>query len=160
MFQNSECQLSRFLPALTPILFWLIWLPFPLIALILWLPRRARLRPVQERRRRENRYTNANALIRSRDQLKAVQTLEPRAAYQQIQTVIYNYLSMKAGIQVTENDIQSSIGHLPPKLQGLLMQCIEESESGQYAPVSKEDVTTLLRQTMKILNAVEKAWQK
>ena len=148
---------QSFLPPLTPVLFWLLWLIPPLIALALWLPRRTVSRPRQGRSRR---VRGSNALTRSRDQLKAAQSAEPRLVYQQVQKTILDYLSTKSGMQVGGDEVPSKIGHLPLKLQHLLIQCLEEAASGQYAPVSRDDANTLLLQTLKILNAVEKAWQK
>ncbi|MDQ7026081.1 MAG: hypothetical protein Q9P01_09785 [Anaerolineae bacterium] len=148
---------QSFLPPIPPLFFWLLWVIPPLIVLVLWLPRRAKSRPRRERTSRVR--SQRNVLKRTRDQLKAAQSAESREAYRQISIAIFDYLSLKSGIQVTDADVKEKIGHLPPKLQHLLLQCVEESASGQYAPVSKEDVNTLLRQTMKILNAVEEAWQ-
>lgn len=144
------------LPPIPPLLFWLLWIISPLIVLVLWIPRRAKSRPRRERTRRVR--GQRNVLKRTRDQLKAAQSAESREAYQQISIAIFDYLSLKSGLEVTDADVKEKIGHLPPKLQHLLLQCLEEAASGQYAPVSKEDVNTLLRQTMKILNAVEEAW--
>jgi hypothetical protein len=139
------------------LLFWLLWIIPPLVVLMLWLTRRVKAHPSRERVRRMRR--NNNALSRTRDQLKPALSVEGRDAYHIIRVAIYDYLSLKAGISVSENDVKEKIGHLPPKLQHLLLRCLEEAESGQYAPVSREDVNTLLRQTMKILNVVDEAWK-
>jgi hypothetical protein len=152
-----KADMNEFLQPLPPLWFWLLWLIPPFVVLVLWLPRRAMTRPRRERTTRRPR--SKNALQNVHNQLKTAHTLEAPAAYQQIRAAIYDYVSVKAGVEVTQESIRDKIKHLPPKLQQMLLQCLEEAASGQYAPVSAEDVNGLLRQTMKTLSAVEEVWQ-
>jgi hypothetical protein len=148
---------NGFLQPIPPLWFWLLWLIPPFVVLVLWLPRRAITRPRRERAVRRPR--SKNALQNAKSQLKTAQSHEPVSAYQQIRTTIYDYVSTKSGVEVTQENIHDKIKHLTPKIQNLLLQCLEEAASGQYAPVSAEDVNGLLRQTLKVLNAVEEVWQ-
>lgn len=152
-----KTNVRTFLQPIPPLWFWLLWIIPPFVVIGLWLPRRAITRPSRERAIRRPR--SKNGLQNVRTQFKTAQSLEPAAAYQQIRTAIYDYVSIKSGVEVTQGNIRDKINHLPPKMQNLLLQCLEESASGQYAPVSAEDVNALLRQTMKVLSAVEEAWQ-
>ena len=147
---------ASFLTPLPPLWFWLLWLIPPLVVLVLWLPRRAKSQPRRDRNKPAK--MNRNALSRVREQLKAAQSTEARIAYQQIYTAIFDYLSLKAGMAVTEENVKAKIGHLPPKYQHLLLQCLNESASGQYAPVSSDDVIAMSRQIAKILIAVDEVW--
>jgi hypothetical protein len=145
------------LTPLPPLGFWLLWLIPPAIVLILWLPRRVKI-PPPIRRRRQVRGSH-KALKHTMTRLRAVQKDNPRLAYEQIGQAILDYLSMKVGKSITLEDVPDAISHLPVKLQHVLLQTLEDAASAQYAPVTENDVTGLLQQTLKVLNAVDKVWK-
>lgn len=140
------------LAAYPPLWFWLLWLIAPLIVFVMWLSGKVQA-PLQARRRRVQK--GSRAIREFREALKQAQANEPKAAYLSVEQAIYKYLAAKYGANIAFDNVQEFIANLAIPLQEQVIACIEEAHEGQYAPVSKRDVISLLKQSLQVFIAVE-----
>lgn len=153
--ENISIELKPIISGLAahpPLWFWGLWFISPLITFIFWLSVKVQSRPQGKKRRVQK---GSRAIREFRQALKQAQQNKPKAAYQSIETAIYAYLGAKFGQNINFDNAANTINELPIALQKRILSCIEEAHEGQYAPVGKSDVVTLLKQTLQVFMAVD-----
>ncbi len=146
---------SMLLPPAPPNWFWILWIFPPLFTFFVWVVGR----PKQENKRRASKprkKSGSKALKELSGNLKKAQSLDPKAAYQSIAGSIYAYLGSKTGEIVSADNISERLSIFPEKYADALLSCIEEANSGQYAPIAGEDVQRLSQRVLRVCNAIEK----
>lgn len=145
------------LPALQPpTWFWALWLIPPLLVLVLRLVAGGRLGSDTARQRVPRR----RIAQRPQTLLQSVETFaSPYEAYQQIARSIETYISDRTGQHVTPESIQTHTPPLPQHLRAELLDCYEEAQSGQYAPLTQEDVRHLRQRVVNVLAAIDEVWK-
>ena len=147
---------STVLPPSPPNWFWILWIFPPLFTFFIWIVSR----PKQEDKHRASRprkKSGSKALKELNSNLKKAKLLDPKAAYQAIAESIYGYIGSKTGEIVSEENISERLTIFPEKYADALLSCVDEAHSGQYAPISAEDVQRLSQRVLRVCSAIEKA---
>lgn len=147
-----EGQLIAIAPE-PPAWFWYLWIIPPLITLIVWLVSR----PGRENQRtkKPRKTSGSRALRELSSTLEKTESLEPKEAYTSIAVAVYLYLGRKTGETVNSNTFQEAISEFAETERQRLISCIEEANSGQYAPVNTNDVKQLIQQVLSVCQAIE-----
>src|SRR5690606_347678 len=106
----------------------------------------------------------ANALKQALADLKKAEKLDGNAMYRAVSTVIYRFVADKALLddvsswnQQTILDVFTEQG-LKTGLKQQVIACLEQADSGLYAPTDATDQASLLKQAEKVLVALDAAW--
>lgn len=133
--------------------FWLLWVIPPLIAFVIMFPRVIN-RPRQvENVKSEHKQSRSFKTVAAR--LTQARQYEPNQSFAIVEETIIRYLSAKYKQDITANDIPELISNLPTTLQQRVLVCMEQAQSGRYAPVTAEDAEKLIRRTYKTLQLIE-----
>jgi len=138
---------------LPPNTFWLLWLIAPLIAIFLMFTRIIS---------RSSRTQQAKSAPKQSKPLRIVSTQlgqarqsEPNQAYRIVEQTILQYLSTRYQQEVRPSNTPDVITDLPDRIQQKVKICLEQSQTGQYAPVTREDANKLIRRTYKTIQLIE-----
>ncbi len=134
-------------------IFWLLWLVAPIIALIIFLMRFASHFNMSSANPKSSKSQLQNQALA---QLTQARKQPPTVAYQIVEQTIFQYLSQKYNQTINnQNELDDILTRLPKELQKRILACIEQAQSGQYAPVSQNDAEQLLRRTYKTIQQIE-----
>lgn len=140
---------ASIIPAST---FWLLWIIAPIIAFIIFLMRFASQFNMSANPKISKSQLQNQALA----QLTQARKQPPTLAYQIVEQTILQYLSQKYNQDInTQSQLDNILTYLPIELQKQVLACIEQAQSGQYAPVSQNDTEQLLRRTYKTIQQIE-----
>ena len=143
-------QSSKILPATG---FWILWGIPPLVVLIISLTQFAS-RPRQEQP--QSRRKQSRILQRAITQLTQAQEQTPNQIYSIVEHTIIEYIAQAYQQDINSaNQVMLVISDLPEIIQERTMTCLEQAQSGQYAPVTQSDANKLLRRTYKTLQLIE-----
>jgi hypothetical protein len=133
--------------------FWVLWGIPPLIVFIISLSQFvSRPREQQPRRRRKQSRILQSAINR----LTQAQQQSPNQIYSIVEQTIIQYIAEAYQQDVnTANEVIELIGDLSQTVQQRTAVCLEQAQSGQYAPVTQDDANKLLRRTYKTLQLIE-----
>jgi len=143
-------QSSTILPATG---FWILWGVPPLVVLIISLVQFvSRPRQEQPRRTRKQSRVLQTAIV----QLTQAQQQSPNQIYSIVEQTIIQYIAEAYRQEVSSaKQVMTVISDLPEILQERTYACLEQAQSGQYAPVTQDDANKLLRRTYKTLHLIE-----
>lgn len=146
---------SALLDAELPLWFWLLWIFPPLLTFFVWLLSRPKSDNGQKQAKPRKKLSS-RALKDLKKALEQAQSLEPKNAYQAIAEAIYAYSGTKTGKSVSAGNITEEMADFLANYRDTLLSCLEEANSGQYAPVSDEDVNHLVQRVLRVCTAIEK----
>lgn len=145
---------SGLLPFTLPTWFWILWIFPPLFSFFVWLLTRPKSENVKKQAKTRKR-SGSRALKDLKKTLEQAQSLEPKTAYQEIAGSIYTYLGSKTGEIVSNNNVSEVLIDYPGNYRKALLSCLEEANSGQYAPIGEEDVNRLVQRVLRVCTAIE-----
>lgn len=132
--------------------FWLLWLIVPILFIIIILVQSTRNRGTSSTPKR------SQALQLVMQYLSQAQQSDANTAYRLIGQGITSYLNQIYRTDteaLSLNEVKQLIRNLSPDLQKRLITCLEQADAGQYAPITKQDAQSLLRQTFDTLKQIE-----
>lgn len=151
--RSIEPPLSARAPFPTPE-FWLLWLIAPFVTVIIQI-----ITLLMRRASRANKPEVKPSKIsvnRVVNQIEKIAIDNPLATYEQLHDLLLMEVSKHVGKHVTDETVRESTNHLPSKLHKALLNTIEESASGRYAPITPEDATRLRQRVQKLIKALER----
>lgn len=133
--------------------FWILWLIPPAITLIFTIIRL--VTGSSQSKTNEAPRSQSKSFKAVATQLTQARQIEPNQAFAIVEQSIIQYLSAKYQQEVNADDIPHLITKLPVTLQQRVIVCMEQAQSGRYAPVTTEDAEMLIRRTYKTLQLIE-----
>jgi len=141
---------STILPATS---FWILWGIPPLVVLIITLSQFVS-RPRQQqtpRRKKQSRVLQTATM-----KLTQAQGQSPNQIYSIVEQTIVQFIAEAYHQDINSaNQVMEAISDLPDIIQQRTYSCLEQAQSGQYAPVTKSDANRLLKRTYKTLQLIE-----
>jgi hypothetical protein len=132
--------------------FWILWGIPPIVVLIIVLVQFiSRPRQEQPRRRRKQSQPLKTAIA----QLTQAQQQSPTEIYSIVEQTIIQYIAEAYQQDINTVNQAELINGLSEKIQERTFACLEQAQSGQYAPVTQNDANKLLRRTYKTLHLIE-----
>jgi hypothetical protein len=148
-------------PALNlSLFFWLLWIVPP--AAFIWLWRRQK--DFDERRRNAVRYRRSEALTNAQKMLASAHKAGPEKVYHIIRASMTTYFADKLNADagtLRDEDIERAMAEhqLDERLQSQVFSCLALVDEGLYAPFETTNVDVLLKNSAKLLAAVDARWQ-
>ena len=145
---------SQLLPSSLPDWFWILWLFPPLFTFFVWLMGR----PKSENRQKQakpRKKSGSRAFKDLKKTLEQAKSLEPKVAYLHIAEAIYAYLGSKTGEIVSDDNVSEVMIDYPENYRKAMLSCVEEANSGQYAPIGEADVSHLVERVLRVCKAIE-----
>ncbi len=141
---------SAILPATS---FWILWGIPPLVVFIIVLSQFAS-RPRQQQLQR--RKKQSRVLQNATSKLTQAQSQSPNQIYSIVEQTIIQYIADAYHQEIdSANQVMDTINDLPDILQQRTYSCLEQAQSGQYAPVTQSDAKRLLKRTYKTLQLID-----
>jgi len=131
---------------------WIIWLwvipsLFVLITWVIGRPRQAS--PSKSIRKR------SNSLKQLQHNLKLARELSPSDGFAEVEKALLIYLTSKTGQPITSDNVQSALSGISDNLRGKVLYCVQTARSGRYAPVSADDLSTLITRSQRVFTRLE-----
>ena len=148
-------------PALNlSLFFWLLWIVPPIVFVWIWRWQRDH----DERRRNAARYRRSEALMHAQKMLASAHKAGPEKAYHIVRASVVKYFADKLNVDVgtiQDQDIELAMAEhdLDERLQQQVVACIRMVDEGLYAPFEAVDADTLIKNSAKLLVAVDARWQ-
>jgi hypothetical protein len=137
-----------------------LWIVPP--AAFIWLWRRQK--DFDERRRNAVRYRRSEALTNAQKMLASAHKAGPEKAYHIIRASMTTYFADKLNADagtLRDEDIERAMAEhqLDERLQSQVFSCLALVDEGLYAPFETTNVDVLLKNSAKLLAAVDARWQ-
>lgn len=133
--------------------FWIIWGIPPLVVFIIVLSQFAsRPRQQQSPRRKKQSRVLQNATTK----LTQARGQAPNQIYSVVEQTIIQFIAEAYHQDIdSANQVMEAISDLSDILQQRTYSCLEQAQSGQYAPVTESDANRLLKRTYKTLQLID-----